>query len=124
MRDILKRDNYRVGARFEEIAAGYLQEKGYVILKRNYRTSFGEIDMIARQEEVLVFLEIKFRSSRQYGSPSEAVDVRKRRRISKVALSFYSNHGYAQQLACRFDVIAIYGNGTIEHIENAFDYEE
>lgn len=120
----MKRDNYRVGARYEEIAAGYLQKKGYVILERNYRTPFGEIDMIARQEQVLAFVEIKFRSSGQYGSPSEAVDARKRRRISKVALYFYTYHDDAQQLSCRFDVIAIYGNGRIEHIENAFDYEE
>lgn len=122
--DKLKQDNHKIGVRFEEMAARYLQEKGYTILRRNYRSPYGEIDIIARQNEVLVFVEIKYRSSGQYGNPPEAVDWIKKRRISKTALYFYTHHGYEEQVPCRFDVISFYGKGSMEHMENAFDYQE
>ncbi|MCH5267474.1 MAG: YraN family protein [Lachnospiraceae bacterium] len=120
----MKNNNRKVGIHYEELAARYLQDKGYQILERNYRTPCGEIDIIARQGNTLVFVEIKFRSGEQYGTPSEAVDYVKRQRISKVALYFYSRYGYEQELPCRFDVIAICGGERIEHIEDAFDFAE
>lgn len=113
----------KIGQRYEELAVQYLQKKGYRILKRNYRCRFGEIDVIARQGEYLVFIEVKYRGSRAYGTPEEAVDSRKQRRISRAALSFYAGNGYEQKIPCRFDVIGVDGKGNISHIENAFAYQ-
>lgn len=113
-----------VGTLYEMKACAYLEEKGYKIVERNYRNRFGEIDIIATNASasMWIFCEVKYRSGKQYGEPLEAVDGKKQRRICKSALYFYTYDGYAQQKACRFDVIAIYGDGRIEHIENAFAY--
>lgn len=111
-----------IGARYETNAVEYLVHKGYRIIERNYRISYGEIDIIAKKDTVLVFFEIKFRRSESYGSPLEAVDTKKQRKICKTALYYYSTHGYSDNIQCRFDVIGIYGDGSIQHIENAFDF--
>ncbi len=116
-------NNRTTGMKYETLAAGYLQEKGYRILVRNFRCRFGEIDIIAEDGGVLVFFEIKFRSSGQCGNPLEAVDVRKQRRISRAALYYYKENGYVKEQPCRFDVIGIEGNGFIRHIENAFEFQ-
>lgn len=113
----------KIGTEYEELAAQYLLDKGYKINARNYRTSYGEIDIIAEKDSVLIFCEIKFRSGLHYGDPFEAVDRRKQRRISRVALFYYSSHGYTDNIPCRFDVIGIYGDGTIHHMENAFYFQ-
>jgi len=112
----------KTGKKYEEMAADYLQSRGYEILKKNYHCSYGEIDVIARSGEYLVFVEVKYRGSSAYGSPGEAVDRRKQRRISRAALSYYGRNGYEQEVPCRFDVIGVDGKGNISHIENAFDY--
>lgn len=112
-----------VGTKYESIAAEYLSQHGYKIIERNYRNPHGEIDILMEKDAMLIFVEVKFRSSNKYGIPLEAVDIWKQRRISKAALYYYSTHGYFENIACRFDVIAIYGDGTIEHIENAFEYQ-
>ncbi|MCI8598953.1 MAG: YraN family protein [Lachnospiraceae bacterium] len=111
------------GSRYEAIAANYLTEHGYRILEQNYRNSFGEVDIIAEKNSVLIYIEIKYRSSSRYGDPLEAVDVRKQRRICKVAAYHYAQHGRREGRPCRFDVIGIYGDGRIEHIKNAFEYQ-
>lgn len=110
----------QVGGEYESLAASYLEGKGYTILERNYRNRYGEIDIIARTGDTLVFVEIKYRSSTSCGNPEEAVDYRKQKRISKVAMYYYTFGGYGE-LDCRFDVIAIL-EGEIRHIENAFSY--
>lgn len=111
-----------IGNRYENIAAGYLVEKGYRIVGRNYRNKLGEIDIIAESpDDVLVYIEVKYRSSEVHGTPFEAVGFDKRRRISRAALWHFNAEGYGDDKRCRFDVIGIYGDGRIEHIENAFD---
>ena len=114
-----------VGTEFETKACEYLMQKGYQIVERNYRNHFGEIDIIATDPtcSILIFCEVKYRGQASYGEPLEAVDKRKQRRICKAAMYFYAYHGYAEETACRFDVIALHGDGRIEHIENAFDYQ-
>lgn len=114
-----------VGTAYETAACAYLEQKGYRIAQRNYRNRFGEIDIIAtdRSDSMWIFCEVKYRSHNGYGSPLEAVDIRKQRRICRTALYFYTYHGYAGQRGCRFDVIAVYGDGRIEHIENAFLFQ-
>lgn len=115
--------NHRAtGAKYEKLAAAYLTDKGYELLECNYATKYSEIDLILKDRATLVFCEVKYRSSNHYGSPLEAVDIRKQRRISKAAMHYYITHGCEADTPCRFDVIAIYGDGQLEHIENAFDY--
>lgn len=114
----------RLGLEYEEKAVKYLECKGYQILARNYHNRYGEIDIIAKDgRDEIIYCEIKFRRSNQYGEPIEAVDARKQRRICKTALYHYASFGYMGEKSCRFDVIGIYGDGSIRHIEHAFEYQ-
>lgn len=118
----MRHNTRTIGTRYEKVAAEYLEQKGYKILQKNYRNRYGEIDVIAQKDAVLVFIEIKFRSSDSYRDPLEAVDQRKQKRISQTALFYYAAHGYSENASCRFDVIGIYEDGTVKHIENAFEF--
>lgn len=91
---------------------------GYTILERNYYNKYGELDIIAEKNGIIIYTEVKFRNSDKCGDPLEAVDIRKQRKIKKAAAYHYAIYG--EDKACRFDVIGIYGNGTIRHIKNAF----
>lgn len=113
----------QIGADYELVAANYLEQKGYIILERNYRNPYGEIDLIALDGDTVVFCEIKYRKKAGYGSPLSAVDVRKQRRISKVALYYTAGYQAPKNVFYRFDVIGIDGDNTIEHIENAFYFQ-
>ena len=109
-----------VGSDYEQLAAEYLISKGHTIIKRNFRTCYGEIDIISRDASTLVFTECKYRSNKKYGCAIEAVNLQKQRKISRVALYFCTKYGY-NDFPCRFDVIGIEDN-NITHIKNAFDY--
>ena len=113
----LKRERGRAG---EETALRYLQEKGAVILARNYTCRAGEIDIIAEIDHFIAFIEVKYRSTALYGTPAEAVDRRKQRRICKTALHYLSKCNTLER-DVRFDVVEITPCG-INHIESAFDY--
>ncbi len=108
----------------EDAAVQYLEKQGYVILERNYRLRIGEVDIIARDGEYLVFIEVKTRRSRSFGSPFDAVDLRKQHRISRVASAYMQG----RELPVRFDVVAVhlddrYGQGIrVELLKNAFEY--
>lgn len=110
----------QIGTEYEAVAAAYLEHKGYVILEKNYRTRRGEIDLIAKDRDTIVFVEVKYRATRRCGSPLEAVDARKQKRIVMTALYYCASKQYSLNRPYRFDVIGIVGDGTIEHIENAF----
>lgn len=99
-------------------AAEFLEKKKYKILERNYKTRFGEIDLIAKDGETTVFVEVKTRADDSFGSPSEAVTARKREKYYIVAEE-YLLRTQGENVPCRFDVVEI-ENGRIEHIENAF----
>ena len=99
----------QIGTKYEEIAASYLKQHGYCILERNFRCRRGEIDIIARENGYLVFVEVKYRASAVCGSPLEAVDYRKQRNIIQVAQYYMLRHGYGTEVNCRFDVVAICG---------------
>lgn len=115
------RTNLRTkGNLYEKKAGAYLQKKGYQILEYNFRSRYGEIDIIAKQEDTLVFCEVKYRSEAEQRIPFEAVDQRKQRRISQTALYYLGKYADLETL-CRFDVIGIAGEDII-HIENAFEY--
>lgn len=106
------------------MASRFLRKKGYRILEENYRTSRGEIDIIASKGQTVVFTEVKTRKSDFLESPLVAVTLKKQRQISMVAQEYLSSKDLFDSDA-RFDVIAIeLKDGTrphIEHIENAFD---
>ncbi len=107
----------------EDLALKKLQSLGYKSFIRNYRCPLGEIDLIARDGDTLVFLEIKTRRGRTLEYAKEAVTERKRRKITQVALVFLKENG-CEEIKARFDVVAInLGNGLyeIEVIKDAFE---
>ena len=107
----------------EDLALRKVKRLGYKVVARNYRCPLGEIDLIAKDRGCLVFIEIKTRKGRSVGYAKEAVDERKRRQISKVALAYMKSNDCIDVKA-RFDVIAINIMGDqkeIEVITNAFD---
>jgi len=111
-----------LGNRGEEIASAYLKRKGYRILKRNYSVPTGEIDIVARDGETLVFVEVKARSGDRFGEPHEAVGERKRRRMRSAALHFMA--GLKNEPRARFDIVSVRisgGREEVEHIEDAFE---
>ncbi len=114
----------RIGDRGEEEAAAYLEQKGYVILERQYRTPLGEIDLIARDGRTLAFVEVKTRRNERFGSPSSAVGWEKQRRIIRAAM-WYMNQRQGDVPPCRFDVVEVYappeGAWKVRHLENAFE---
>ena len=110
-----------IGSRYEEQAASYLCGLGYQILARNFRAHAGEIDLIARDETCLVFVEVKYRADTRFGSGEFHVDRRKQDTIYKVARFFLMRYFPYHPPVCRFDVIAINGAGQIHQIENAFE---
>lgn len=111
----------KTGADYEKKAEEWLVGLGYQIMEHNFRCRQGEIDLIALDGDYLVFVEVKYRSSRLAGHPAEAVDVRKQRRISQTALYYCYQKRIPQTQPCRFDVVAILGE-QVEHIKNAFEF--
>lgn len=107
------------GSEGEADARAYLQRKGAKILETNYRRPTGEIDIIARHKRVLLFVEVKRRSSLRFGRPSEAVDRAKQAHILRTA-QLYLQEKRLQDAKLRFDIIEVLP-GEIRHIENAFD---
>ncbi len=117
-KDLRKVKNMIEGTAGEINAVNFLREKGYKILQTNYKTKFGEIDIIAQQKNVIVFVEVKKRETLAYGRPIEAVNFRKQQKIRRVA-EFFLMVKHKTFSDCRFDVIEILGD-QINHIENAF----
>jgi len=110
-----------LGRQGEAAALAFLQQAGYSILATNYKTVFGEVDIIAMEKGTTVFVEVKSRSGSAYGHPFEAVTPRKQEKIRKVAL-FYMKQKKGE-IPVRFDVLSIHiedGQNKIEHIIDAF----
>lgn len=113
----------KTGAYYERQAIEYLKANGYKILEKNYWCSHGEIDIIAEDSnQTIVYCEVKYRKSKRYGDPAEAVGPRKRRVICRAALYHYSTHlfQYTANKDVRFDVIGFLGDDTIKHVKDAF----
>ena len=111
-----------LGQRGEELAALALEQRGYTILTRNYRTPIGELDIVARDRQHLLFVEVKTRRTAAFGAPAEAVGAHKQRQIMRAAQWYLANARYPD-LQPRFDVIAVVlgrGEPAISHIPNAF----
>ena len=112
-------NNRKIGAEKERVAKEYLEKEGFLIEEMNFRCSFGEIDIIAREKNYLVFLEVKFRSSYRARTPAEAVDWKKQKKIYKVAEYYLYHYHIPRNQPCRFDVIEI-EKDVITLIRNAF----
>ena len=113
------------GAAGEVLAARYLRDKGYDILGANYRSRFGEIDIIAADDTYIVFVEVKSRAKDSYYAPREAVTAAKQQRILKTAMLYLAEHPETRQP--RFDVIEIVTEPgkpmamvSLTHLENAY----
>lgn len=109
------------GRKAEELTARYLEHIGMVILEKNYRCRQGEVDLIGKDREYLVFIEVKARKTNACGYPGEAVTVRKQQRICKAAGYYCCKEKSAMNRPVRFDVVEILDH-KIRHIKNAFDY--
>ena len=114
----------KLGETGEELACRELRRRGYAVVARRFRTRFGEIDIIARDGETLVFVEVKARSSPEFGAPAEAVTPRKQHTISLMASEYLLRTG-STAAPCRFDVVAVMmGQGRPPRVEvfpGAFD---
>ena len=112
-----------LGKKAEAAAERFLREKGYRILDRNVRVGRGELDIVARMGETLVFVEVKARRTDHYGGVAHAVTARKERQLIQLAARYLARHHLERQ-PCRFDVL-LYDAGApapvLEHIENAFE---
>lgn len=117
----LKSNTRNTGTSYERKAAEYLEQQGLVILKHNYRCRQGEIDLIARDKEYLVFVEVKYRSQSRAGYSLDAVNPAKQKKISKVARYFLAAEYHCTEIPCRFDVIGIDG-GCLHWIKDAFGF--
>ncbi len=109
-----------IGSDKETHAINYLTDHKYIILERNYFTRRGEIDIIALDQNYLVFIEVKFRSSTKKGLPEDAISLRKQHSIINAAKYYLYRHGISFDTPCRFDVIVILDE-TITLYKNAFD---
>lgn len=114
------------GAAGEVMAARYLRKKGYTLIAANYRTRFGEIDIIAADKKYIAFVEVKLRSGAAIYTPEEAVTPLKQQKIVKAAMQYLQLH--PSELQPRFDVIAIVADDrdpmkarSLEHLKSAFD---
>jgi putative endonuclease len=116
-----------LGLRGEQEAARLLKKRGYKILEKNFRSRLGEVDIVAREGETIVFVEVKTRASENFGSPKEAIDTRKRRRIIRASLDYLNRSRAYGDRGIRFDVVTVEKKGgrfTAELMKNAFEAEE
>jgi putative endonuclease len=112
-----------LGIKGETLAVKFLKGEGYKIITRNYKTSIGEIDIIAKDRDTIVFVEVKTRSDEFFGQPFEAVNNRKRQKMKNLALLYLKKQ--KKEFPVRFDVLSIFyrdnGKREIEHIKDAFE---
>ena len=113
-------NNRETGSRYEEKAREFLERQGFTILEKNFRTRQGEIDLIGKEKEYLVFIEVKHRKNTSFGLPEEAVNFRKQRTICRVSDVYRMKHRLGE-VPMRFDVVADL-DGKMELFRNAFSY--
>lgn len=113
----------RLGSEGESVALQFLKKQGYTIIQRNFKTQIGEIDIIAKDGETIVFVEVKTRKNDTFGAPYESVNTAKRQKMKNVALLYLKKQ--KKELPARFDVISINclqnGQKDIRHIRDAFE---
>jgi putative endonuclease len=114
----------QIGQRAEDIAADFLRARGLVILERNFRRRLGELDIVARDGDVLVIAEVRFRASNRYGGAAASVDGRKQQRLIRAAAQLLQRSRDFSHLPVRFDVICVSETGAatprVEWFQHAF----
>jgi putative endonuclease len=116
----------RIGARGEDLACVRLRDAGYAIVERGFRTREGEVDIIARDGDTTVFVEVKTRSGSSYGGPLAAVTPAKQAKVCRAAIAYLQANDL-WDAPCRFDVVGILtgrGEPTVTHVQNAFTCDE
>lgn len=122
------------GPTAEALAANYLKTRGLQIVDNNYATRRGEIDLIAQTGDLLIFVEVRYRSHNHFGSPAESVDYYKQKRLLLAATRYLQQQNLTDKIQCRFDVVSISPNHTdcgynsydkknhyrVEWLQNAF----
>lgn len=111
------------GAGAERLAARHLERAGLKLLARNYRSPFGEIDLVMQQDDTLVFVEVRFRARSDFGTPAETVDRRKQARLRACAEHFLQRDRRHSKRSCRFDIVAVTPapeGERVEWLRNAF----
>ena len=124
MKKVKDTQKITTGKEGEKIAAIYLEKNGYRIIEVNFRCPIGEIDIVAKEKDDLVFVEVKTRKSIALGYPEQAVGIRKQKKMSQLALWYMQKRKIADTNA-RFDVVAITlipDNNEVRLIQNAFDF--
>ena len=107
-----------LGRKGERLVESYLKKQGCKILKRNYRTPFGEADLIVEDGDEIAFVEVKTLESASYGTPAEAVGKEKQQRYVQIAKFYWMET--REEPNARFDVAEVYGDGRIEYIKYAY----
>lgn len=107
-----------LGKKGERLVEEHLKKQGCQILKRNYRTPFGEADLIVKDGDEIAFVEVKTRTSERYGTPAEAVGKDKQRRYRQIAKFYWLQIG--EEPNARFDVAEVYADGRVEYLKYAF----
>ena len=108
------------GQHAEDLAAAFLQRQGLKLIERNYRCRFGEIDLIARDGKTLVFVEVRMRSSNEFGGAAASITFAKRNKLLRTARHYLA--GIARVPACRFDALLLSGpEHSVEWLKNAFE---
>lgn len=106
----------------EDIAAHFLQQQGLRILERNFRKPFGEIDIIASEQETLVFAEVRKRSHQRFADGAESINYHKRQKLRRAAQAYLQQHRWRGPV--RFDVLVLNAIDEIEWLQDAIHYEE
>lgn len=109
----------KIGKEYEEKAVIFLKNKGYEIITCNYFCRYGEIDIIAKENGYIVFIEVKYRKNTTFGSPEGAVNSAKKQHIRKASMDFLIKKFGTDEVLCRFDVVTFIGN-QIHLIKDAF----
>lgn len=116
----------QIGNAAESLACDYLQQHGLVLLERNYRAPFGELDLIMRDQDHTVFVEVRYRRNHRFGSGADSVNTAKQDKLLKTALYYLQQHSRLAKRPVRFDVISISkmeGQSDINWIKDAFQAE-
>jgi putative endonuclease len=129
LKKILSKKTSTIGQRAENIARQHLEKQGLIFMSKNYRCRRGEIDLIMKDQQILVFVEVRYRSTPHYGSSAESVTPPKQQKIIASAEHFLHTHPDLRKNVCRFDVVALYRDPAhtptlqvdwIKHAFNAF----
>lgn len=113
----------QLGNQSESLAKKFLAQNGYTVVRTNFSCSQGEIDLIVRDKQMLIFAEVRSKTNQHYGEPLETVNWKKQQKIKKTAQYFLYHHQEMQQYYCRFDVISIVwqdGAANLQWIPDAF----